>query len=480
MSLPSPERVHSSSSRKSAFSQLSSVPFVVSLGLLLLNDFYLKAAFHNWFTGKLSDFAGLFIFPLFWAVFLPRYKLVLYCGTSLLFIFWKSPFSEEFIKFFSHYLYSINRTVDESDLLAMVVLPISYWLSNREHVLRLQMNPAIIGILTFFSFCATSIPKPTQYFDQPQYVLLKYKALNLDVSGYSADLRIHRMDSLMIIEIPAISIDRDPPRADDYYKTFVQGDLILRVLRETKLLPGHQLEDYSTMADSLLVKGGVKISLPLEDYTDSLVFRDSRLHGNFIRLSPDGRELIRGQYVNGIEDSLWFYYNESGELTEKKLFRGGELFRSEEYHPWKPVVATDYKTRDDVVTAKYFHLALLVVLAVGLILYLIHWHRTPSEKELFQTHIGKIGYSLLMGFLVLVVSELIALAIPDSYHYPYFTIFGKLLFGSLLTGLAFLILFYAIKIRKAKVLFGYLFLFALLIVILEEGIYLRYLLADPF
>ena len=34
-----------------------------SLGLLIVNDHVLKAAFHNTLTGKLSDFAGLVFFP---------------------------------------------------------------------------------------------------------------------------------------------------------------------------------------------------------------------------------------------------------------------------------------------------------------------------------------------------------------------------------------------------------------------------------
>ncbi len=39
--------------------------FIFVLFLLIINDFFLKAAFHNTFTGKLSDFSGLFIFPIF-------------------------------------------------------------------------------------------------------------------------------------------------------------------------------------------------------------------------------------------------------------------------------------------------------------------------------------------------------------------------------------------------------------------------------
>lgn len=66
-------------------SPLLSVGFIAGLLLLLLNDFYLKANFGNAFTGKLSDVAGLFIFPLFWAVFFPAHKKVIYLSTALFF-----------------------------------------------------------------------------------------------------------------------------------------------------------------------------------------------------------------------------------------------------------------------------------------------------------------------------------------------------------------------------------------------------------
>lgn len=36
---------------------------LASMLLFGLNDHYLKSAYHNWLTGKLSDFAGLVVFP---------------------------------------------------------------------------------------------------------------------------------------------------------------------------------------------------------------------------------------------------------------------------------------------------------------------------------------------------------------------------------------------------------------------------------
>jgi hypothetical protein len=59
--------------------------FLAALGLLLVNDHYLKAVYHKWFTRKLSDFAGLFVFAVFWtAVFGGRRLLVVTPARKLL------------------------------------------------------------------------------------------------------------------------------------------------------------------------------------------------------------------------------------------------------------------------------------------------------------------------------------------------------------------------------------------------------------
>ena len=53
---------------------LTSYWFMTGLILLLLNDFIFKEMYGNWLTGKLSDFTGLFIFPLFWTALFPKNK----------------------------------------------------------------------------------------------------------------------------------------------------------------------------------------------------------------------------------------------------------------------------------------------------------------------------------------------------------------------------------------------------------------------
>lgn len=139
--------------------------FVIGLALLLVNDFYLKAEFHNFLTGKISDFAGLFIFPFFFAVFFPNKTKQIYFSTAILFVFWKLPFSDLFIDIFnSNMFFSINRVVDFTDLTVLLILPISYFYFNyrkqKEISVSLQKLKFIFAnfviLLSVFAFSATS------------------------------------------------------------------------------------------------------------------------------------------------------------------------------------------------------------------------------------------------------------------------------------------------------------------------------------
>lgn len=132
--------------------------FVIGLSLLLLNDFVLKELFGNWFTGKLSDFAGLLIFPLFWTAFFPRHKKVIFILTALLFILWKSPMSQTFIDSWNGLgVFPISRVVDYSDLIALAILPLAYYLDSIKFQLTtIQARPVFPILIAAFSFGATS------------------------------------------------------------------------------------------------------------------------------------------------------------------------------------------------------------------------------------------------------------------------------------------------------------------------------------
>lgn len=132
--------------------------FIISLILLLLNDFLLKDLFHNTITGKLSDFAGLFIFPLVgWHLF--GRKKAIYVFTFIFFIFWKTPLSEPFINLWnSFFWYKLSRVIDYSDLIALSILPVSYYYTPKPPRIGTFVKYCRICILFFscFSFIATA------------------------------------------------------------------------------------------------------------------------------------------------------------------------------------------------------------------------------------------------------------------------------------------------------------------------------------
>lgn len=137
---------------------LTSFWFLVGLSILLLNDFVLKELYGNWLTGKLSDFSGLFIFPLFWTVLFKGHKSKIFWFTALGFVFWKSSVSQLFIEEWNSLgVIYISRVVDYTDLIALSVLPLAYYfesLQNKTYSFRL--SPIIPIFISLFAFIATS------------------------------------------------------------------------------------------------------------------------------------------------------------------------------------------------------------------------------------------------------------------------------------------------------------------------------------
>jgi hypothetical protein len=141
---------------------LTSPGFLAGLALLLLNDLVLKHAYPGLITGKLSDVAGLWVFPMFWCVFSPRRATPIYVATALLFALWKSPLSQPLLDAWNGASpFAVGRVSDATDLLAMVVLPLSAAYARRVSAappvrsLRTTAAPAVM-LLALFAFSATS------------------------------------------------------------------------------------------------------------------------------------------------------------------------------------------------------------------------------------------------------------------------------------------------------------------------------------
>lgn len=142
--------------------------FIACVVVLFLNDSFFKDTFSNWFTGKLSDIVGIIILPLILTYIFPKLKIHSIWISALLFIFWKSSYSEKAIEIYNQFTFiPITRIVDYSDILVIIFLPVSYYLIkkiNRLHFLKIQkVNPAFILFPTGFVLMATAPPPSFAY-----------------------------------------------------------------------------------------------------------------------------------------------------------------------------------------------------------------------------------------------------------------------------------------------------------------------------
>jgi hypothetical protein len=168
-------------------------PFFVSLAILLINDYYLKATYSNWLTGKLSDFAGIFLVSLVLFALMPSRIRVCGCIVTTLFALWKSPVVEPFVDFVrASGITNFGRVVDYTDLIALIMVPLAAFVSKTWKPAkpirpRLQSAFALPAITLFvFAVTGTSIATFTETYtiqksaqdavDDPQDVL---KVLNL-------------------------------------------------------------------------------------------------------------------------------------------------------------------------------------------------------------------------------------------------------------------------------------------------------------
>lgn len=156
---------------KSKLTILTSYWFLIGLFLLLLNDFILKDLYGNWFTGKLSDFAGIFIFFLFWTAIFPKFEKTIFVLIGIFFVFWKSSYSQFLIDDWNALnLMRISRVVDYTDLLALLILPLAFRVRRQEvPVKRLRFSPVLPLAVASFAFIATS-KEPQTCFDENEVV----------------------------------------------------------------------------------------------------------------------------------------------------------------------------------------------------------------------------------------------------------------------------------------------------------------------
>lgn len=142
---------------------ISSAPVFFSVMLLLANDWYFKAAYHNWLTGKLSDFAGIFLLAVLAFALLPRWKAAVSISIGLTFAVWKSPLSEPAISFVNEFgPAGFGRVVDRTDLIALMMVPVAWAVASRIEGRPIRFETLRRAVaLPVLAFCSLSMVATT-------------------------------------------------------------------------------------------------------------------------------------------------------------------------------------------------------------------------------------------------------------------------------------------------------------------------------
>lgn len=179
--------------------------FLIALFGLLFNDFYLKAAFPSILSGKLSDVTGLIVFVFFFIFLLGnRFKTAIFVVTTLLFCWWKSSLSTGFISNWNELFpfYSIERVVDYTDLICLLVLiPVYFYQPDKTPLSFNKQQIAIpVLLLSIFAITATSKAKDlSAYNTSTRYSIDK-----------SYKLKITRAEFLNDLSLTNITIEKNP------------------------------------------------------------------------------------------------------------------------------------------------------------------------------------------------------------------------------------------------------------------------------
>lgn len=212
--------------------------FLIGLCLLMANDFVFKYEYGNFITGKLSDYVGLLIFPMFVAYLVPKLRRSISLIVGFAFFIWKTPLATPFIEQVNGlFSFSLYRTIDYTDYMALPILLLSHYLINNYEykvwipgmIRQKQFCTYSILVVAFFAFCATSVPRP---FEMPQGTVYIGKSYNIKLSkdsiittikqlGYNCDY--YESDSVRL-------------RNGILPKSYYQTDNIVRYYRNGEIL----------------------------------------------------------------------------------------------------------------------------------------------------------------------------------------------------------------------------------------------------
>lgn len=192
--------------------------FLSSLVILFLNDHFFKYEYTSWLTGKLSDIVGIILLPMLLTYLFPKLKQHSVYPAGLLFAFWKSPFSESFIKLYNTFSFiPLHRVVDYTDLVVLILLPVPYVLMKNSALIDRfslkKLNPSLVLLPTALILMSTS--PGNRYFDYVPYTG------NLYFNDYSFEVSRSKDEILSELKKRNIVVQKDTARIIAKHKSML-------------------------------------------------------------------------------------------------------------------------------------------------------------------------------------------------------------------------------------------------------------------
>jgi|GEM_PF-2450155 len=440
--------------KKTELKILLSPLFIFCLLTLLVNDFFLKDLFHNVITGKLSDFSGLIVFSLFFYSLFPKNKKVIFILTALLFVLWKSPFSENFILFWNlHMPFAITRVIDFTDLSALLMLPIAYYYSKNKYFV-FRMHPSFIIVLCLISFVSTSRPKDKISFTEPLTMVYSYNGSHNFTKRKSllekelpllkrVSYRYEIKNNKIYLSINGSDLNYNPHYKDYYEESKVKDKISRDFQRFTvrnKFLTNLKVHNY---------KGN------LFNTYSSLQFKNSLLHGEQIYFNKNKTISQKDYYSKGLPTGVWLYFSQDGKIIKKTTFSSGEKIKSEIISSNKSRIF-QYKTRKS-------RIQLILLFTIGSVFFIIFFvfklfKTLKLNHDSIYTSIDdqwkKIALTLLVttsSFLFSLLSVFLGLYTISFSIFGKFNFFMQSFFAFIFIGIYFFIyLIFSLKKRSLK------------------------------
>jgi len=149
-------------------------PIYLSAILLILNDHILKYEYPGFVTGKLSDIAGVFLVTLLLRTLFKKQVYLSSLFIILLFVYWKSPYSEGLLIFLNENIpLNFVRTIDYTDLFALLVIPFSHYVYRFRSHFELKKKTLHIFKLPMLCMLGLSIMGTSVMLPHHKYAIQK-------------------------------------------------------------------------------------------------------------------------------------------------------------------------------------------------------------------------------------------------------------------------------------------------------------------